>query len=211
MESSGAHNEPTRQLRFYCRDCEVVFDAIPDGTGYEQAPCPACREICLTVEFEREEQERNGNEAAFASLLGGLMGFGGIPHRRPARQSRRRTEAVTIARYETRKDAETDARTLDEKGIEATIVGEERGAVDAVAPTRLPPIGLQVQAPVAITAGQILRAMEPPELESTAPMLPEEDVVFPCEECGEILSFPGYRRGKVEDCPHCCEYVDVPE
>ncbi|MBN2022025.1 MAG: hypothetical protein JW809_04465 [Pirellulales bacterium] len=37
------------------------------------------------------------------------------------------------------------------------------------------------------------------------------DVAFPCEECGKPLSFPAERRGKVEICRHCGQYVDVPE
>jgi len=37
------------------------------------------------------------------------------------------------------------------------------------------------------------------------------DVTFACEECGQTLSFPGKRRGGVETCPHCREYVDVPD
>jgi membrane protease YdiL (CAAX protease family) len=39
----------------------------------------------------------------------------------------------------------------------------------------------------------------------------QQDVVtFPCEECGKNVTFPVERCGHVEDCPHCHEYVDVP-
>jgi len=34
---------------------------------------------------------------------------------------------------------------------------------------------------------------------------------FVCEECGKDISFPGHRRGGVETCPECKQYVDVPE
>ena len=37
---------------FYCCDCEKNFDSEPDGTGYEQAPCPECKQTCMTAEFE---------------------------------------------------------------------------------------------------------------------------------------------------------------
>lgn len=37
------------------------------------------------------------------------------------------------------------------------------------------------------------------------------DVTFACEECGKQITFPGERRGKVETCPKCHEYIDVPE
>jgi hypothetical protein len=46
-------------LRFCCRECKVTFESQPDDTGYEQAPCPKCGELCLTVQFEQEEQQRN--------------------------------------------------------------------------------------------------------------------------------------------------------
>jgi hypothetical protein len=32
-----------------------------------------------------------------------------------------------------------------------------------------------------------------------------------CEECGRTTRFPGEHRGTVQDCPHCGEYVDVPD
>lgn len=32
-----------------------------------------------------------------------------------------------------------------------------------------------------------------------------------CEECGATSEFPGAARGSVQDCPHCHQYIDVPE
>ena len=32
-----------------------------------------------------------------------------------------------------------------------------------------------------------------------------------CSECGKQISFPGKRRGGVETCPYCRQYVDVPD
>ena len=69
MESGGTDNNPARLLQFYCRDCYTVFEAAPDGTGYEQTPCPACGEMCLTVELELQELQRNDVEAEFAATL----------------------------------------------------------------------------------------------------------------------------------------------
>lgn len=40
---------------------------------------------------------------------------------------------------------------------------------------------------------------------------PSGPISFACEECGKPISFPAERRGKVEVCPKCGEYVDVPE
>lgn len=39
----------------------------------------------------------------------------------------------------------------------------------------------------------------------------EADIHFRCSECGRAISFPARRRGGVETCPFCHEYVDVPE
>ena len=39
----------------------------------------------------------------------------------------------------------------------------------------------------------------------------EHQITFACEECGEPITVPGERRGRVEICPLCGEYVDVPE
>lgn len=37
-----------------------------------------------------------------------------------------------------------------------------------------------------------------------------KDIAFACHECGKAIAFPGERRGHVETCPHCSNYVDVP-
>ncbi|TWT36266.1 hypothetical protein KOR34_11700 [Posidoniimonas corsicana] len=39
----------------------------------------------------------------------------------------------------------------------------------------------------------------------------QEDIEFDCEECGAPLKMPGNRRGRVETCPKCREFIDVPE
>ncbi len=36
-------------------------------------------------------------------------------------------------------------------------------------------------------------------------------IEFDCEDCGRRLSFPASASGRVEVCPHCAAYVDVPE
>ena len=39
-------------MEFYCCDCKFLFESEPDSTGYEQAPCSKCEQICMTSEFE---------------------------------------------------------------------------------------------------------------------------------------------------------------
>ncbi|NLS93840.1 MAG: hypothetical protein GXX96_16890 [Planctomycetaceae bacterium] len=217
MEPDGTSTTPPPRFLFYCRDCDMVFEAAPDGTGYEQTPCPACQQMCLTVEFEQEEMQRDEAEASFASFLGGLL-INGLPRLGRAERRawhslvpRRKAKLVTIAHYETCEDAEADVKILAEHGIRALTVGEETRVVSEGRLGWQPTIELQVPVQFAFTAGQILRAADPPQEEQRVERdMSEEDVVFPCEECGEMLSFPGYRRGKVEVCRHCGEYVDVP-
>ena len=38
----------------------------------------------------------------------------------------------------------------------------------------------------------------------------DEPVEAECEDCGKTTTFPASRRGTVETCPHCGEYLDVP-
>ena len=49
-------------LEFYCDHCDLHFASEPDGTGYEQAPCPACKYLAMTIEFHQEEAERHRSE-----------------------------------------------------------------------------------------------------------------------------------------------------
>lgn len=36
-------------------------------------------------------------------------------------------------------------------------------------------------------------------------------ITFRCEECDAEITFPGERRGHVETCPKCHDYIDVPD
>lgn len=47
-------------LKCRCEHCGVDFEAMPDGTGYEQAPCPSCGYLCMTLEFLEQERQRHG-------------------------------------------------------------------------------------------------------------------------------------------------------
>lgn len=49
-------------LEFYCCDCEKIFESEPDGTGYEQAPCPHCQQISMTSEFEGKSTKKETEE-----------------------------------------------------------------------------------------------------------------------------------------------------
>ena len=39
----------------------------------------------------------------------------------------------------------------------------------------------------------------------------DKEIIVECEECGKPISFHAERRGRVETCPYCHAYVDVPD
>lgn len=46
-------------MTFRCDHCDLDFASKPDGTGYDQAPCPSCGQLCVTLEFIEQEARRN--------------------------------------------------------------------------------------------------------------------------------------------------------
>ncbi|MEM9410671.1 MAG: hypothetical protein AAGA30_06130 [Planctomycetota bacterium] len=52
-------------LEFYCCDCELLFESEPDGTGYEQALCPKCPQICMTSEFEGKATKKDESKIRY--------------------------------------------------------------------------------------------------------------------------------------------------
>lgn len=117
---------------------------------------------------------------------------------------------VTIATFDVPVKAEAARLLLDQMGIEAVLtdanlVGMNWALANAVGGAKL-----QVRAAEAHRAREIL-AEAPLPARQTRRATDEQDVRFACEECGQALAFPAHRRGGVETCPHCGEYVDVPE
>jgi predicted RNA-binding Zn-ribbon protein involved in translation (DUF1610 family) len=94
---------------------------------------------------------------------------------------------------------------LEEKHIRAEVVGESLGS----AAGRLP-LGQATTPRIWVREGDAGRAREIIE-ECTSRPLHEDDVAFLCDECGKSVTFPGRSRGRVETCPHCGSYLDVPD
>ena len=107
---------------------------------------------------------------------------------------------------------------LEERGIRAEVVGEtlQTAAGDL-------PLGQSLAPRIWVWEGDAGRARELIE-EFTSQSRQEShgspglaklddpiEVTFLCEECGEILAFPDRCRGHVETCPHCGNFVDVPD
>lgn len=118
---------------------------------------------------------------------------------------------VTIVRYQRREDAEADAALLAKREIPARIVGDGAEFANPTDSGRPAQIELQVPAAAASSALGILRAVDAPEPEQAVTDALLGGIALTCEECGASLRFPVSRRGKVEVCDQCGEYVDVPE
>ena len=213
-------NDDKHILLFYCRDCEATFESEPDGTGYEQAPCPECGEICMTVEFEREEQKRQRGSALLFSVVGSFLGLPSIPvpngSRSPASLPREEQDsppsicdAATVRKVGNSAEADLCRSLLEHFGIQARSVQVDR--VDPFSPGVFGEILLQVPSSDVERARQILEAYDAAQEEEQEPSQDTDPITFDCEECGREITFPGHRRGGVEICPHCNEYVDVPE
>jgi hypothetical protein len=212
------HDDHQTSLRFYCRVCEVEFESLPDESGYEQVECPQCNEMCMTVEFEEQERERHRSREAIMQSVVSILPLPHIvkrlirPQHVPHQQTRDTCEPVTVVRYDVRLHAEKDMELLAREGIDATLHLCSSDTLDLFTTvTTFPIFDLRVPSPDVVRARDILRETDSPETECATSPKPAEDVSFKCEECGAAVSFPGRQRGKVDTCPHCYEYVDVPE
>jgi hypothetical protein len=52
-------------IEFYCCDCRFNFHSEPDGTGYAQAVCPKCQQLCMTAEFEGKAASASPDPSKF--------------------------------------------------------------------------------------------------------------------------------------------------
>ena len=88
-------------IEFYCCDCQHLFESEPDGSGYEQAPCPKCTLVCMTSEFEGKSSKKEEEKIRM----------------------------ITVAEFETFEEAEKLCEGLEEAGVEPQIntpdVGED--------------------------------------------------------------------------------------
>ena len=211
-------------LLFYCRECEATFESEPDGTGYEQAPCPACGDMCLTVQFEREEQERHRDELAWmlhpiSSFVFYLLSW--LINGRNASDSTLQAgqeekselppipNPATVCAFEYVGEADTCCDLLNHFGIQAQLV-----QIQGASPF-LPNVACGVVVQVASCdierARNIIDEYRSIKEERCGARSQDGNITFECEECGAEITFPTHRQGRVEVCPHCGEYVDVPE
>ena len=118
------------------------------------------------------------------------------------------SEVVTIATFRFVAEADLVRAAIEQAGIEVFMVDDNLVAMDWLLANAIGDIKLQVAPEDAESALQIVDSCRNHRatLNANAP-----EVIFACENCGGTLKFPGLRRGGVETCIHCGEYVDVPE
>ncbi len=207
-------------LLFYCRECETTFESEPDGTGYEQAPCPACRDICMTVQFEQEEQDRHRNEAALFSMILRLPAMPWIdPYKffdsdSPAEHEEQNDlppmrDPVTVGTFGNLDEANTCCSLLEHLDIQPRLV--QVAGTNPFLPNASDGMVLQVRSDHAERAKEILDTYQSVKDKNRAARDQDGPIEFACEECESEITFPAERRGLVEVCPRCGQYIDVPE
>jgi hypothetical protein len=110
-------------------------------------------------------------------------------------------------------EADIVAAWLEEQGI--TVHVKDRLVIGMLhTPLAYAPGGVEV---CVVDAAQVDRAKELLRKhagESAVKKLNDAagpDIEAACEECGKASRFPFAQRGSVQTCPHCKQYLDVPQ
>lgn len=218
-----------RELSFLCESCELTFASEPDGTGYEQARCPQCGYLCMTVDFVKQErEERKRSEALLATIIDFLLKLFGLGIFKQPRDSAKKSwwtrqngseieskpdeadRLVTVAQFSHDLDAHCLCEVLEEHDIDATILTDlaKPGKAEArVVEVQVRARDIEVAA--AVYEGYLAECAEPDPAQvygKHAGM-----IEFTCIECSEFVAFPAHRGGGVEVCPRCGCFLDVPD
>ena len=113
---------------------------------------------------------------------------------------------VTIETYTYVGQADVARAELEKAGIQAFLADDNLIQMDWFLGNAVGGVKLQVAEEDAEDALQIIEQIKRRRNDSTLPK-----ISFDCENCGKPLEFEGKRRGGVETCRHCGQYVDVPE
>jgi len=115
---------------------------------------------------------------------------------------------VTIATYNLPDIAQAEMLLLEQEGVCAFLTDANLVETDWFVSNVVAGAKIEVAEADADRALEILQQYRAAEAQAGRS---EEPVVFDCPECGQDVMFPADRRGRVETCPHCGGYVDVPE
>lgn len=114
---------------------------------------------------------------------------------------------VTIEVYHSPHEADVVRQFLEQAGIKAFLLDDHAVATYSVLGGAIGGVKLQVSSGDQQRALELLQEVRALRNDSQD----AEPVVFRCSQCHGRLEYPGHRRGGVETCQHCGEYVDVPE
>lgn len=117
---------------------------------------------------------------------------------------------VTVATHYSMADAEPVRLALEAAGISAFATDE--GMSTLLVPNLVGGIKLQVPAAEAARAEAVLAELREAAQSPAADAEGDDGgVSFHCPSCNAEIWFPSDRRGHVEECPECGNYVDVPQ
>jgi Putative prokaryotic signal transducing protein len=121
-----------------------------------------------------------------------------------------KSKLVTIATCWRAAEAELMKTLLEEEGFNVFIADDTLIGMDWLLSNAVGGVKIQVLDSDAERAAQFVEQHGRDSLKESR-TLDKSDVDVECEECGQISRFSAESRGNVEACPHCDEYLDVPE
>jgi len=117
---------------------------------------------------------------------------------------------VTVATFEFLPDADAMRCYLEQNGLEVFLQDTNTASIWGLS-IAVGGIKLQVPSSQVKQATLLVEEFRANMKQRRPSRNDDEDIIFPCEECGMTISFPARRAGGVETCPYCKKYVDVPE
>ncbi len=116
---------------------------------------------------------------------------------------------VTIEEFDKSHIAQVAVLALEQAGIQCFLQNETIVAMDWFMANAVGGIKLQVAAQDATRAHSILAEIRENKFEREE-SLKDKWVTFRCSNCKNPIAFSGLSLGRVESCPKCGKYVDVP-
>jgi len=117
---------------------------------------------------------------------------------------------ITIESYELSYQAQLARAELAAAGIPSWLADETLVSMDWFISNAVGGIKLQVSSEDADAAREILFAIKD-KAKQREEMSKAVVVVFRCSSCKAVIAFSGSQIGRIENCPRCSRYVDVPE
>jgi membrane protease YdiL (CAAX protease family) len=117
---------------------------------------------------------------------------------------------ITIESYELSYQAQLARAELAAAGIPSWLADETLVSMDWFISNAVGGIKLQVSSEDADAAREILFAIKD-KAKQREEMSKDVVVVFRCSSCKAVIAFSGSQIGRIENCPRCNRYVDVPE